>query len=197
MRLDTIATWLTVWEMDGLVLVLSTAMRMGIQHLSTELRSSYESGSALGQSITLKNAVSLMVDSFLLSVSMCSWRARFHGNVNDKLEPKRVADVLGMVEECFIIAHSHGAALVIHLLGSADHEVKTTITETAKKMMSVEPRPAGKVANLTEDVPTLVERGDYMEGHHRWAKIVRLSMTQTQRFCGFLWLAFVETLTSL
>jgi hypothetical protein len=84
----------------------------------------------------------------------------------DEVECRGIIDAIRDVGECMIVAHSHGAALVIDALPEVEHLVK--------KLALIEPGGTSLAGKLTGKIPTLVVWGDYITGHYAWSKYVRL-----------------------
>lgn len=82
---------------------------------------------------------------------------------NDETEARGIADVIHKIGECEVIAHSHGAALMMDIL----HEVKHLV----KQLMLVEPGGTSAASKLTADVRTVVYWGDYLDTMAAWVKI--------------------------
>jgi pimeloyl-ACP methyl ester carboxylesterase len=85
---------------------------------------------------------------------------------NDEIETKGIIDAINIVGECWIIAHSHGAALLLDALSSVSHVVK--------KIALVEPGGTSIASKIVPEIETLVVWGDYLEVHGRvWPLIAK------------------------
>lgn len=84
---------------------------------------------------------------------------------NDVIERKGIVDVLKVLGECWVIAHSHGAALMTEIISEVGHLVK--------RMAFVEPGGTSIAQNLLKEVPTMVFWGDYLDSHEGWIEIVK------------------------
>lgn len=82
---------------------------------------------------------------------------------NDELEAKGIVDAISKIGECDIIAHSHGAALIMDVLDKVSHLVRD--------LALVEPGGTASAGNLISSVRTVVYWGDYLETVPAWAKI--------------------------
>src|ERR1700753_1865485 len=82
---------------------------------------------------------------------------------NDEVEAKGIVDAIKIIGECWIIAHSHGAALILDIIS----EVKDHV----KKMALIEPGGTSAAHKLIKDVPGCVLWGDYLDMHAIWPKI--------------------------
>jgi pimeloyl-ACP methyl ester carboxylesterase len=67
------------------------------------------------------------------------------------------------IGECYVVAHSHGAALIMDALG--------TIKELIRKLVVVEPGATGVAAKLLGEIPSLLVWGDYLDTHSVWPLI--------------------------
>jgi pimeloyl-ACP methyl ester carboxylesterase len=88
---------------------------------------------------------------------------------NDDVEARGVADALKTLGECLVIAHSHGAALMMDILGITN--LQDSVLQNVKRMVLVEPGGTSSAMHLTEKVPTLVVWGDYVDIHEAWPRI--------------------------
>ena len=84
----------------------------------------------------------------------------------DKVECRGIVEAISAVGECWVIAHSHGGALVIDAL----QEVKSLV----KKLALVEPGGTSLAKNLTKEVSALVVWGDFIDSHYAWSKYRRM-----------------------
>lgn len=84
----------------------------------------------------------------------------------DEVEIRGIIDAIRDIGECWVIAHSHGAALMIDALQDVKHLVK--------KLALIEPGGTSLARKLTDEVSTLVVWGDYIVGHYAWAKYARM-----------------------
>jgi pimeloyl-ACP methyl ester carboxylesterase len=82
---------------------------------------------------------------------------------NDEIETRGVVQAIRKLGVCHIIAHSHGAALVMACL----NEIKNHISH----LVLVEPGETSNPGYLTGQVPTLVVWGDYIETASIWTKL--------------------------
>jgi pimeloyl-ACP methyl ester carboxylesterase len=82
---------------------------------------------------------------------------------NDDIEARGIVDAITKIGECEIIAHSHGAALMMDILDKVKHLVK--------QLVLVEPGGTSAAGNLTADVRTVVYWGDYLDTLTAWVKI--------------------------
>ncbi|KIV99382.1 uncharacterized protein PV09_08927 [Verruconis gallopava] len=98
---------------------------------------------------------------------------------NDQAEARGIVDVLAKIGECWLIAHSHGAALVMDALGNP--ALRTTVLGNVKRMVLVEPGGTSSAKNLTQEIPTLVVWGDYIDDHDRWPKIMKPFKTSSAK----------------
>lgn len=84
----------------------------------------------------------------------------------DEIETRGIIDAINAVGECWVIAHSHGGALMIDALQDVTHLVK--------KLALIEPGGTSLAHKLTGEVPTLVVWGDFIDGHYPWAKYAKM-----------------------
>jgi pimeloyl-ACP methyl ester carboxylesterase len=82
---------------------------------------------------------------------------------NDMVEARGIVDAINKIGECEVIAHSHGAALMMDVLDKVKHHVK--------QLALVEPGGTSAAGNLTTDVRTVVYWGDYLDTVAAWEKI--------------------------
>lgn len=82
---------------------------------------------------------------------------------SDEAEARGIVDAINKIGECEIIAHSHGAALIIDVLDKVDHLVK--------ELALVEPGGTASAGNLIPSVRTVVYWGDYLDTVPAWVKI--------------------------
>lgn len=90
---------------------------------------------------------------------------------NDEVEARGIAEVLKIVGECLVIAHSHGAALLMDMLGT--FELRDSVLDNVKRMALVEPGGTSNAQHLRGEIPTLVVWGDYIDEHEAWPEIAR------------------------
>ena len=88
---------------------------------------------------------------------------------NDMIEAQGIEDVLEKIRKCFIIAHSHGAALVMDILGKL--ELQDDAGSHVQKLVFVEPGPTSNAKHISRNIPTLVLWGDNVKDHKIWPKI--------------------------
>jgi hypothetical protein len=91
---------------------------------------------------------------------------------NDEAEAKGLVGVLQMIGDCHIVAHSHGAALVMDALGNS--ALQPMMLEHVKSMVFIEPGPTSNARFLKGASRTLVIWGDNIEDEKIWPKIVAL-----------------------
>jgi pimeloyl-ACP methyl ester carboxylesterase len=84
---------------------------------------------------------------------------------NDAIELSGVIEAIRMIGECWVITHSHGAALSIDALSS--------VKDLVKQLVLVEPGGTSIASKLTPDVKTLVVWGDYLDDHEAWPLIAK------------------------
>lgn len=84
----------------------------------------------------------------------------------DGVETRGIIDAIQAVGECWVIAHSHGGALMIDALQDVKHLVK--------KLTLIEPGGTSLAEKLTDEVPTLVVWGDFIDGHYAWMKYAKM-----------------------
>ncbi|KAE9964377.1 hypothetical protein EG328_010497 [Venturia inaequalis] len=82
---------------------------------------------------------------------------------NDEMEAKGIVDAITKIGDCEVIAHSHGAALIIDVLDNIGHLVKD--------LALVEPGGTASAGNLIPSVRTVVYWGDYLDTLPAWVKI--------------------------
>jgi hypothetical protein len=90
---------------------------------------------------------------------------------NDKAEARGISDAIKMIGECMIIAHSHGAALIMD--GLNDSQSRDIILQNVKRMVLVEPGPTSSAKHLPAMLPTLVLWGDNLRNDNRWQRIAK------------------------
>lgn len=84
---------------------------------------------------------------------------------NDEVEARGIIDAINALGPCWVIAHSHGAALMTEILPE--------VTSCVRRMALIEPGGTHNVRNLSREVPTVVIWGDYIDVHDAWPKIAR------------------------
>jgi pimeloyl-ACP methyl ester carboxylesterase len=81
----------------------------------------------------------------------------------DEVEMKGIIAAIQEIGQCIVVAHSHGAALVMDALGQISHLLD--------RLVLVEPGETGVASRLLETTPTLLVWGDYLDKHPAWARI--------------------------
>jgi pimeloyl-ACP methyl ester carboxylesterase len=76
---------------------------------------------------------------------------------NDDVEMRGIIDAINAIGECWIIAHSHGVALLLDALSS--------VSRLVKQMVLVEPGGTSIASKIVSEIRTLVVWGDYLEVH--------------------------------
>jgi len=84
----------------------------------------------------------------------------------DEVERAGIEDAIKALGKCDIIAHSHGAALLLEALVS--DEVKPLL----HRVVLVEPGGTADAKLLTNEVKALIVWGDYLQSHAVWKLIV-------------------------
>jgi hypothetical protein len=102
------------------------------------------------------------IETFDVLVGGQAARRRF----NDEVEARGIVDAINKIGECEIVAHSHGAALIMDVLDKVKHLVK--------QLVLVEPGGTSAAQNLVPDVRTVVYWGDYLNTVAAWTKIAAL-----------------------
>lgn len=82
---------------------------------------------------------------------------------NDEVEAKGIVEAITKIGQCEVIAHSHGAALVMHVLDRIGHLVQ--------QLVLVEPGGTASAGNLIPGVRTAIYWGDYLDTVPAWVKI--------------------------
>jgi pimeloyl-ACP methyl ester carboxylesterase len=82
---------------------------------------------------------------------------------NDEVERRGLVEAIKMIGPCWVIAHSHGAALMIDVLS----EVKDLV----EQMVLVEPGGTSIASKLIHRLRTLVVWGDYLNAYKAWPLI--------------------------
>ncbi|TID15375.1 hypothetical protein E2P81_ATG08438 [Venturia nashicola] len=82
---------------------------------------------------------------------------------NDEMEAQGIVDAITRIGECEVVAHSHGASLIMDVLDKIGHLVK--------KLVLVEPGGTAVASNLMPSVRTVVYWGDYLKTMPAWVRI--------------------------
>jgi hypothetical protein len=93
--------------------------------------------------------------------------ARRRGRVVEERERRGFVKAIGEVGPCVVVAHSHGAGIVLGALKE--------VSKLVKALVLVEPGEVVRAGELVgvagSDMPTLVVWGDYLSEHEVWPKI--------------------------
>jgi pimeloyl-ACP methyl ester carboxylesterase len=81
----------------------------------------------------------------------------------DDVETRGVVRAIRELGQCHVVAHSHGAALVLDALEE--------LVPFLKKLVLVEPGETARPDLLQQHIPTLIVWGDYLDAHPVWPKI--------------------------
>ncbi|QDS75157.1 hypothetical protein FKW77_008187 [Venturia effusa] len=82
---------------------------------------------------------------------------------NDDVEASGIVDAITKIGECEVVAHSHGAALILDVLNTINHLVK--------ELVLVEPGGTASADKLIPGVRTVVYWGDYQDAVPPWRQI--------------------------
>lgn len=119
----------------------------------------------------------------------------------DLVEARGIRDAVGMIGTCWIVAHSHGAAVALQAMRMDEEAVGKTETDVkglslsegtemerripgegvrmrdlVEKMVLVEPGPSpGQPpwGKEPQDVNRLIVWGDYLKGHRMWESVMK------------------------
>jgi pimeloyl-ACP methyl ester carboxylesterase len=83
----------------------------------------------------------------------------------DEIEGAGIVDVLEEIGECVVVAHSHGAALMLEVLEKVRHLIKMLVL--------VEPGETGVASKVREDIPTFLVWGDHLDEYEVWPRIAK------------------------
>jgi hypothetical protein len=81
----------------------------------------------------------------------------------DEVEMNGIIAAIREIDKCIIVAHSHGAALVMDALELVHGHIH--------RLVLVEPGETGVASRLLAQIPTLLIWGDYISNHAAWIKI--------------------------